>query len=54
MSTFKTLLIIHSNVHPSQGGRYVGFGNSVEVVKKDDYWSSLSSVSVPVSYFNVC
>jgi len=35
-----------SDLPPSQGGRYAGFGNTVQPDNKDsDYWSSWSSVS---------
>ena len=38
-----------SDLPPSQGGRYAGFGNTVERKKEDDFFentmSSLSSVS---------
>jgi len=43
-----TLLSVNcSDLPPSQGGRYAGFGNTVEPQNKDttDYWSSWSSVS---------
>ena len=35
-----------SDLPPSQGGRYSGFGNTVEPQNNDsDYWSAWSSVS---------
>jgi len=41
------MLMCISDLPPSQGGRYAGFGNTVQPQSKDssDYWSSWSSVS---------
>ena len=44
--------LLHSDLPPSQGGKYGGFGNTVERPKKEeseffsDAWSTFSSVCV--------
>ena len=40
------IICIRSNVHPNQGGKFVGFGNAPAptATQGDDYWSSLSNV----------
>ena len=53
------LFCYFSHLPPSQGGRYAGFGNTVEKKKEDDLLentlSSLASVSILYSYFmSVC
>lgn len=51
------LLLCFSNLPPSQGGRYAGFGNTVETKKEDDFFdntfSSLSSVSYTFNFLIV-
>ena len=43
------ILYFFSHLPPSQGGRYAGFGNTIETKKDDDFFdntlSSLSTVS---------
>ena len=39
------LCVLLSELPPSQGGRYTGFGNTVQPEKENSaYWSSLSTV----------
>jgi len=43
-----------SDLPPSQGGRYGGFGNTIEPANKDaDYWSSWSSVNDSIYMCNL-
>ena len=43
------IFFLFSHLPPSQGGRYAGFGNTIETKKDDDFFdntiSSLSTVS---------
>ena len=51
--THTTPTPLHRDLPPSQGGRYGGFGNTVEPAKNEESeffsgaWSSISSVSPP-------
>ena len=42
----KHIYLSASNLHPNQGGKFVGFGSAPPPSNNgDDYWSSISSVS---------